>query len=84
MRIVLTSSLAVALVLASASASVSRTDNNRDIERCDSGLQRNVSVCNNMHSVMSSGWNTCIDTAIMMHSTCVQDAVRRMDTRTQE
>jgi|GEM_PF-5615399 len=83
MRIVSVTALSVALLLASASASVSRTDN-RDIERCDSGLQRNVSVCNNMHSIMSSGWNTCIDTAIMMHSTCVQDAQRRMETRGQD
>jgi hypothetical protein len=84
MRIVTTTALAVALVLASASASVSRTDNDRGIERCDAGLQRNVSVCNNMHSVMSSGWNTCIDTAIMMHSTCVQDAFRRMQSLSQD
>jgi len=83
MRKTSTAVLAVALLLASAGASVSREEN-PDIERCDSGLQRNVVVCNNMHSVGSNGWNTCIDTAIMMHSTCVQDAVRRMQTRGQD
>lgn len=79
MRIILTSTLAIALVLASASSSVSGISD-AGVERCDAGLQRNVVVCNNMHPVMSNGWNTCIDTAIMMHSTCVQDAVRRMRT----
>lgn len=80
MRKTSTAILAVALLLGSAGASASRTDN-QDIERCDNGLQRNVAVCTNMHSVGSNGWNTCIDTAIMMHSTCVQDAVRRMQSR---
>lgn len=79
MRKTRTGILAIALLLASATASVSGPSN-RDIERCDSGLQRNVTVCNNMHPVTSNGWNTCIDTALMMHSTCVQDAVRRMQT----
>ena len=80
MRILPTTALSIALVLASASTSASRTDN-RDLQRCDAGLQRNVVVCNNMHAVGSDRWDTCVGTALMMHSTCVEDAFRRMATR---
>lgn len=83
MRILQTTALATALLLGSASATLSRTDN-RDFERCETGLNRNVAVCNNLHTVGSNRWGTCLDTAIMMHNTCMVDAVRRMQTRSED
>ncbi|RZJ38665.1 MAG: hypothetical protein EON87_20525 [Brevundimonas sp.] len=80
MRIFQTTAIAVVMILASATATASQSPN-RDIQRCDTGLQRNVNVCNNMHSVGSNGWRTCLNTAMMMHETCVEDAVRRMQMR---
>lgn len=79
MRILSTTLLATALLLGSASNTLSRSDS-REIERCDAGLNRNVSVCNNTLQIGSDRWETCLNTAIMMHGTCVADAVRRMRT----
>lgn len=76
MRKTSTALLAVAILLGSATASVSRTDS-RDFARCDAGLDRNIVVCNNLHQVSSDSWQTCLNMSMQIHRICVQDAVRR-------
>ena len=83
MRIFRTSALAVALVLASATATVSQSAN-KEIQRCESGLQRNINVCGNMHNSATSGYDRCVNTAQMTFTTCIEDAVRRMQTRSED
>ena len=76
MRKISTLILATAILLGSASTTLSRTDN-RDFQRCDAGLDRNVAVCNNLHAVGSWSWQTCLSTSMQIHKVCVQDAIRR-------
>jgi hypothetical protein len=79
MRAVHTGIVAIAIILASAGSSAA--DLNSDVERCDAGLDRSIVACGNMHSPLSGGWNTCVNTAVATHRTCMMDAVRRMQTR---
>lgn len=80
MRFLATISLGVAIALASTGSSVSQTLDNPGVQRCDAGLQRSISACNNMHEVGNSGWKKCLDYSIATHRACVMEAVAHMDT----
>lgn len=79
MRMLGTTALAIALLLGSASNTLSRSDH-RELQRCEAGLNRNISVCNDTLEIGSGRWDACLNTAIMMHGACVADALRRMRT----
>lgn len=69
--------LAAAFALISGAPAVSGTEN--PYARCNSGLDRNVAVCNRFQEPGTSGYDACIRDAQITYSFCVQEVREQMD-----
>lgn len=80
MRYLTVVTLGALLALGSAGSAGSQTLDNPKVQRCKSGMERGIEVCNNMHSVGSENWDKCLDYTIVTYQQCLTEALEHMET----
>ena len=70
--------LAAALALAPAAPAVSST-NDPAYARCNSGLARNIGVCQRFQEPGTGGYDACVRDAMIIYNFCVSEVREQMD-----